>query len=180
MASARFATAAEVLARYGGASMTTPRVEALLDDASALIRRACNGQILSAFTGRQEEFAADDWNRILFLTQRPVTAVSEVTIDGVAFTDYEWSRWGTLERNDEGAWDEGPIGVTYDGGYAADSDEAAYLKELAIEMVLRAITGDGAPTFDVAAPEAVGWTPHIALRPEERSELTDFGAVPVG
>ena len=180
---ARFATATELATFLGhpGFSPAT-RAEQVLDLASALIRRTCNGQVLEQVSGAQEEFDGEDDLYTIFLTQRPVTAVSSVTVDAVAFTAFEWSRIGTIVKTDDSAWSEGPIVVTYDHGYAAASDELIAVKSICLEASARAITKETADagTFGEGFEEARGWAPHLFLTDEERDRLVDFGAVPVG
>lgn len=179
---ARFATAAELTTFLGGTVVNTPRAEQVLDLASALIRRTCNGQVLEEVSGAQEEFDGEDDLFSIFLTQRPVTAVSSVTVDAVAFSGFEWSRWGTVVKADDTAWSEGPILVTYDHGYPAASDELLAVKSICLEATARAVTKETSEfgTFGEDIPEARGWTPHLFLTLEERERLQDFGAVPVG
>ena len=180
---ASFATTAELQTFLGGTGLNTTRAQAMLDHASALIRLACDAQDLEEVAGRQEEFAADDTVLTLFLSERPVTAVSGLTIDAVAFTDFEWSRWGTITRTDAGAWSTGPIIITYDSGYATTDPEWEAIKGICLEVATRAYTNErtGLETFNAAGvPEAVGWTPHLFLTEEERRVLLDFGAVGVG
>ena len=136
---ADFATVAE-LETFMGTVGLGARGTAMLGYASAQIRRFCGGQDIEATTGRQEEYAGE-WNRAyIALTQLPVTAVSSITIDAVAFTDF-WANYisGDVFRTDGGYWSEGPIIVTYDSGYASDSDEIAVVKSICLEMVARAL-----------------------------------------
>jgi hypothetical protein len=180
---AAFATPAQLASALGSADYTgtaLTRATELLDYASALIRLACGGQVLEADTGAQEEFAGDDEAHHIFLTQRPVTAVSSLTIDGVAFTDYVWTRWGVITREDEGAWSEGPILVTYDHGYAADSDEIVGLRALCIEVAARAFTNNPGEQFGEEIPEARGFPVQIFLTSSELESLANYGPVPVG
>lgn len=175
---ADFATVAELEAFMGTSGLGT-RGTTMLGYASSQIRRACGGLLLEPFTGRQEEFAASDDDIVLFLSQRPVTAVTAVTINAVAFTGYEWARWGTLVRNDLGVWDTGPILVTYDGGYATTDDEYKAVKAICLEMAARALGGPQ-DTFGADIPELRGAPPLLFLTDEERRQLTDFMPVPVG
>lgn len=179
---ASFATAAELTTFLGGEVVNTTRATQVLELASALIRRTCNGQVLEEVAGAQEEFDGEDDLFTIFLTQRPVTAVSSVTVDAVAFTAFVWTRWGSLTRTDEGAWTEGPVLVTYDHGYAPSADEFLAAKSICLEATARAVTKETSEfgTFGEGIPEARGWTPHLFLTLEEQARLLDFGAVPVG
>jgi hypothetical protein len=178
---AAFATTAE-LTTFLGSDATSARGTMMLDLASALIRRF-TGQILDAFTGRQEEFGPTDLDR-LFLTQRPVTAVTAVVVDGVTLgtDDYVWTRWGTLYDSSAGAWTGDLTLVTYDGGYAPTDPEMIAVKGICLEVAGRAFLHEPASGPENFGPgsEAIGWAPQIVLRPEEQDRLRDFGSVPVG
>lgn len=177
---ADFATVAELETFMGTVGLGT-RGTAMLGHASVLIRRTCGGQALEVVTGRQEEFAGSD-DTTLFLTQRPVTAVSALTIDAVAFSDFEWTRWGTIVRNDEGEWSVGPIVVTYDSGYTSTEVEFLAVKTICLEVAARALGGPtaGLEQYGTEVPELRGAAPGLFLTEEERMRLIDFGAVPVG
>jgi hypothetical protein len=181
---ARFATAAELQTFLGGSGINTTRAEFMLDRASALIRMH-TGQTLDAFTGAQEAFGPTTLDR-LFLTQRPVTAVTSVVVDGSALgaDDFVWTRWGTvyLSGNVAWAWQGDETVVTYDGGYAPGSDEMEAIKTICLEAATRAYTRerDGVDVMGLDVPEAVGWTPHLFLTAEEKGLLAQFGAVAVG
>jgi len=90
--------------------------------AAAYVRRM-SGQRITAVADDEVVFDGNG-NRILFLPQRPVTNVSEVTVDGDVWTvgtDYEWSeRRGTLHAIDRRRWPTGQrnVTVTYSHGYA--------------------------------------------------------------
>ena len=175
---ADFATAAELTSFIGGDAVGT-RGTLMLTLASAAIRRF-TGQTLDQVTGAQEEFGPSDLEA-LFLTERPVTAVTEVEVNAVAITDYVWTRWGTIRYSIDAAWSDGAI-VTYDSGYAPASDEMVAVKSICLEAAARAFTRDpttGSETFG-PQPEAIGWAPQIILTSEEQARLRDFGAVPVG
>lgn len=181
---ADFATAADLATHLGvpaytGASLT--RASAMLAKASALIRLT-TGQDLEQAGGRVEEYAGADGQSAIFLTQRPVTAVSVVTIAAVAFTAYTWKRWGTLERTDGSDWDAGPIVVTYDSGYAVGSDGLEAIMGITCEVAGRALTSSPAEsnTFGPEVPEAVGWVPHLFLTPQEINQLASLGPSEVG
>lgn len=157
------------------------RATEMLDYASALIRRTCGGQVLEQFLGRQEEFAASSETSI-FLSQRPVTDVTEITENAVPFTDFEWDRGGELTRNDGTSWSVGPIVITYDGGYLSTDDEIVVIRGICIEAAARAITKE-APPFETMGEPLVGMAgmpPRLGLTAEEQIRLQDFGPVGVG
>ena len=167
------------------AFMATPnlgaRGTAFLGYASAEIRRY-TGLDLEATTGRQEEWS-ESYRAYLFLTETPVTAVSAVTVDAVAFTHFGWTRWGKLYRLDTAStpwWDTGPIVVTYDSGYAAGSDEMAQVKAICLEMCARALAGPTQDTFGPEIPELRGAAVNLFLTEQEQQRLDSLSAVPVG
>lgn len=174
---ADFATVAELEAFLGTTGLGA-RGTAILGYASAAIR-GFTRQDIEATTGRQEEFAADLGRSILHLTQVPVTAVSAITENAVAFTDFVWSRWGAINRGDWTTWDDGPIVVTYDSGYASTDDEFLTAKTICLEVAARAITGPP-ETFGLEVQETRGVAPGIFLTEEEKRMLEPFALVAVG
>lgn len=175
---ADFATVTELEAFLGTSGLGS-RGTAMLGYASAAIRLYCQ-QDIEAATGRQEEWAGE-WNRYyLEVGQRPITALTSLEIDGVAFTDY-WVNYmsGHIYRNDGLPWSTGPITYTYDSGYAAGSDEMEGVKNICLEVAARALTG--APeTFGLETQELRGSAPAIFLTDEEKRLLDRFSMVGVG
>jgi hypothetical protein len=174
---AAFATVAELEAFLGTTGLGA-RGTAMLDYASAAIR-GYTRQDLDAQTGRQEEFAADGDMYVIEVRERPVTALT-LTIDAVAFTDF-WANYisGDIYRDDGAAWDTGPIVVTYDSGYAANSDEIAGIKSICLEVAARALTGPP-ETFGLEVTESRGIAPAVFLTAEEKTMLDRFTPVGVG
>jgi hypothetical protein len=145
-----------------------------------MIRGECD-QVLSEVLGAQESHGPTTLDRV-FLSQRPVTAVSSVTVDGTLLDDFTWTRWGTLMRSDGGVWLGDLTEVVYDHGYADDSDEMADIKAICIKAAIRALskeTGDFA-TFSEDIVEARGFVPQVFLTNDEKARLRRFGPVPVG
>lgn len=163
-----------------GTSGLGARGTAMLAYASAEIRAFCR-QDLDAVTGRQEEFVGDLGRHILSLTQHPVTAVSAITEDAVAFTDFVWNRWGDIHKTDWSEWDTGPIVVTYDSGYAAADDEMVAIKLVCLEVAARAVAGpQEIGTFGPEVPELRGAAPGIFLTEGEKATLSQHAPVLVG
>jgi len=176
---ADFATVAELEA-YMGTSGLGSRGTAMLGHASALIRGYTH-QDLDVVAGRQEEHAANEVQAFLHTTQIPVTAVTLITINAVAFTDFEWSEWGQIHKNDWTAWDAGPIVVTYDSGWATTTDEFARIKGICLGVAARAMAGPtGLETFGPEAQELRGAAPSLFLTPEDKMQLDAFAQVRVG
>ena len=180
---ADFATVAELEAFMGTSGLGT-RGTALLGYASAEIR-GYTGQDLEETAGRQEEFAAD-YREYLWLSQKPVTAVSAVTIDAVAFADFGWTRWGKvylLNTSSLVYWSTGATVVTYDSGYSASSDEMQQVKEITLEVAARAIggpQGENLGTFGAEIPELRGAPLSVFLTEQEQQRLDRLSGVPVG
>ena len=177
---ADFATVAE-LETFMGTSGLGSRGTAFLGYASAEIRRY-TGQDLEETVGRQETRAAPD-RAIINLTQLPVTAVSSITVDAVAFTEFDWTRWGKVHKTDWSDWDEGPIVITYDSGFDASSDEMTAVKLITLEVATRALGGpqDGAfASYTNEVAELRGSTPAVFLTAQEMSRLDDLQRVMVG
>jgi len=170
-----FATVAE-LELFMGQSSLGSRGTAMLDHASTQIRLYTK-QELSEVAGRQESYAGDAWSVFIALTQTPVTAVSSVTVDGVAITGYTWTRWGLVNKADFSAWDTGPIVVTYDSGWPAASDEMAGIKAICLEVAARAMAGAPEGTFGLEVQELRGPAPAVFLTTEEKAFLDRFGTV---
>lgn len=176
---ADFATVAELEVFMGtGTGSLGARGTAMLGYASSAIRLE-TAQDLEVTTGRQESYAGDAWRDTITLTQRPVTAVSAITINLVAFTDFTWSRSGKLDKNDGTAWDTGPILVTYDSGYAPTSDEMIGIKTITLEVAARAMGGNP-DTFGMEVQELRGPAPAIFLTDEEKRFLGQFAGVALG
>ena len=165
---ASFATLAEFTTRTGW--WWTPHVAARCWPMPRAIIRRYTGQDLEETAGRQEEHAGGMGRYQIQLTQVPVTAVSAITEDAVAFTEFQWTRWGKINRTAWTTWDDGPIVITYDSGYAAASDEIAAVKGITVEMVARALGGTQ-DTFGIDAPELRGAPYQLFLTQQETMQL---------
>lgn len=171
---ADFATVAE-LETFLGTTGLGSRGTAMLTHASNAIRLYTKMD-LEERLGRQESYAGDAWRTYIPLTQLPVNAVSAITVDGVAFTTFEWTRWGLVNKVDYSAWDTGPILVTYDSGYSTTSTEYSGIKTTCLEVAARALTGNP-DTFGLEDVELRGPAPAVFLTLEEKSFLDRFGTV---
>lgn len=180
---ADFATVAELETFMGNPSGALgARGTAMLSYASSAIRSYTH-QDLDAVTGRQEEHAGDLGRHILTTTQAPVTAIT-ITVDAVAFTDFIWDEWGQdIHKTDWSSWDEGPIRITYDSGWASGSDEMAEIKTICLEVAARALGGNQAGSFETfgsEVPELRGAAPTIFLTQQEERKLDKFIPTTVG
>jgi hypothetical protein len=138
-----FATATEVCE---WSNMAVPndlsRLQSLAASASAIIRAHCY-QTLSVVAGDVVTLYPTV-SSFLSLPERPVTAVTQVLVNGVATTSYyivpRGIRSGTLQAPGV-AWTSGAT-VTYTHGYPETSDAFKAIKAVCIEMVKRAYTAD--------------------------------------
>jgi hypothetical protein len=177
-----FATASELEVYSGGAIADTTRANALLGYATAVIQRF-TGQILeSGMTTATFQLPGD---RVLILPQRPVRAVTTVTVDGTAITDYVWERIGTLLRDRyRRPWAfSTSVVVAYDFGYLSAEPEYQALKAICLDVAVRAWALAKEPRFDEigqSVSEAAGFAPESFLSVGEQRLLFDLGSVVVG
>lgn len=158
------------------------RLQSLVQTASSIIRAHCS-QTLSLVTG--DVFVAyPTASSLLTLPERPVTAVSQVLVDGVATTAFyivpRGIRSGTLAAPGT-AWDRGAT-VTYTHGYAESSDAFNTFKSICIEMTKRAYTMDerGQAVFQGGIPaETIGFPTSVFLTQDNREALRPFLRGPV-
>lgn len=112
----------------------------LINQASADIESRCN-RTLTRETRTAEAYTGDGGKK-LYLDLYPVTAVSSVTLDGVAVTDYILTgKSGLLTR--EAGWTRGlAITVTYTGGYQLEAvtGPPATARDLPFDLEGAAIT----------------------------------------
>lgn len=156
-----FATEAE-LETYLGASVTTDQATLLLNIATGLIQNE-TGQTLSAVAGDEIELRGN-WTDRLWLPQRPVTAVSAITVDGIAAPagDYTWTPDGCVTidcesqiinaGNRRGYWG-GPgiiVAVTYSHGFTVIPDD---IKGVCLALAARI---QSAPNGGAVASESLG------------------------
>lgn len=168
------ATQADVEARLGrtlAAGAETSKVEALLADASAAIR-SYTGQTLTAVSGDVLTVDAP-LSGELTLPERPVTAVTSITLDGVTLTGWSWNA-ATLVTL-PGGWStqssvaypgRGVLQITYSHGYGSVPPDVT---AVCCSMVLRAMEaptglrsqsiGEWSETYaDDGSPGVVGFT----------------------
>lgn len=96
-----------------------------LEGASAVVR----GYARQTFTAVTETVTLPGtWDTVLLLPQRPVTAVTSISIDdtAVTMTDVDWRRDGTMQGV---AWggDLATVTVNYSHGYTAVPDDVRHV-----------------------------------------------------
>lgn len=153
-----WASSEELRIHLGLSSIDAVRADQLLGEAENAVKAEARQSI--------DEVAADVvelagvWARTLKLPERPVTAVTAVTlVDAVGIsrtiTEYVWSRRGNLRRTDGGYWGgpDATVTVTYSHGYATPPRE---LNTLAVNLAARAwvnparVRQEGVGTYQVS------------------------------
>jgi len=156
------------------------RIQAHLEMASSIIRAYCD-QVLSAVVN-DVVTVYPTVSTFLSLPERPVTAVSQVMVDGVATTDYYLTPRGIRSGSvaaPGSAWIKGAT-VTYSHGYGETVSEFGVLRTICIEAAARAIQGPTeGPEFGGVAPETIGWATQIFLTQGEMAVLSSFRRGPV-
>lgn len=183
-----FATATEV-AEFSGINVPSDlaRLQAHLEYASALIRQHM-GMTLHAVTN--DVVTLEPTTRgTLVLPEWPVTAVSQVLVEGVplAGTDYTFTRSGLLHRWHTfptllKPWDDGAT-VTYSHGFAESDREFTVIKTICMDAALRAFTlneGSSATALGPTVMESAGFAPTVFLTEGERWTLSNLESVGVG
>jgi hypothetical protein len=167
----------------GDGAPTNARATSMVNYASAIIRQH-TGQTLSAVTGDAVIFGVSG-RIVLTLPEKPVTAVTEVLVDDVAITDFVWTRSGDLYKL---SWDTlwtftDHVQVTYDHGFASDSEEMEMVKAICLQVAARAISMNKRSEFEQyggSASEASGFAPEAILYKPERDLLDSLGKMVVG
>jgi hypothetical protein len=176
-----FATATE-LCEFTGMPIPDDlsRLQSQLQMASAIMRAHCH-QTLSPVVG-DVVTVYPTVSTFLSLPERPVTAVSQVLVDGVATTDYyivpRGIRSGSVATPGS-AWTRGAT-VTYSHGYAETTDTYALLRQMCIEMVDRAVRSPEAPSSFEPSEETIGWRSRLFLDEQQKMQLKDLKAVRIG
>jgi hypothetical protein len=182
-----FATAQE-LAQLLGIAVPDDlaRMQMYLELASAEIRGS-SGQVLSEVTGDVVVFEPT-WSQTIYLPERPVTAVTSVTVKAVATTDYRLVDERKIVRGSDPnvlsslTWQYGAT-VTYTHGYAETTESYKTIKVICLDAAARAYApnASGSPeVLNSIALESVGYAPAVFLTASEKMQLDSFGPVAVG
>jgi hypothetical protein len=178
-----FATATELASLTGMLPQDDlSREQLLIELASATIRAFCK-QTLSAVTG-DVVTVYPTASTFLSLPERPVTAVSQVLVDGVATTDYyvvpRGIRSGTV-ASPGSAWTRGAT-VTYSHGYAETSEEFRTIKSICLSMASAAFTmnrDSASMAMGNEVMETAGYGPKVFLTQGDKETLRRFKPGPV-
>jgi len=173
-----FATAEEYFELIGQSKPNDlARIQSLLEMASSMMRAECH-QTLSVVVG-DVAVVYPTVSTFLSLPERPVTAVSQVLVDGVATTDYyvipRGIRSGTM-ASPGSAWIKGAT-VTYSHGYAETTDTFALLRMICMEVVDRALRSPEAPSSFEPSEETIGWRARLFLDEQQKMYLKNLGRV---
>lgn len=156
------------------------RMQSHLELSSAVIRRFC-GQTLS--TVALDVVVLEPIERdTLVLPERPVTAVSGVVVLSVPNTNFRFTRAGLVIEKSGLFWSDGAT-VTYDHGYAEETEEYKAIKAICLESASRAFTlneRSASEALGDTVMESAGFSPEVFLTPGEKMLLADFGKVAVG
>jgi hypothetical protein len=155
------------------------RLQALLQMASATMRAYCD-QTLSIVVD-DEITLYPTASTFLSLPERPVTAVSEVLVGGVATTDFyivpRGIRSGTV-ASPGSAWTSGAT-VTYSHGYAETETEFSVFRAICIEAAAIAFSMNERSAQGGFLTEAVGYAPQVFLTEAHKQTLRPFMRGPV-
>jgi hypothetical protein len=116
------------LASYLQRDLDTSSATLAKESAQGIVRAYCNQEITTATnTSVKLPIDVESWSYVVYLPQRPVVAVSSVTVNGVTYvdgTDYAWNGFSPyirLRKVDEAAaaFEDEPVAVvTYTSGYS--------------------------------------------------------------
>jgi len=140
-----FTTTAQVEAVVGSGTYLTALIEQRILSVSAMMETYCGRRFRTAtFSTSAPEQVQGNGRTVLLLNRYPITAVSQVTIDGTAVTDYSQSadfdaagllyrvtRWpasaptyGDITEDVDGNFLAYNISVAYTGGYVLPNDSS--------------------------------------------------------
>jgi hypothetical protein len=182
-----FATAGELSQLIGNTEPTDlARMQWFLNLASAMIR-GYTEQELSTVTGDVVVFEPT-WSQTLYLPERPVTAVTTVTVKAVATTEYRVVDERKIVRGLDPnvltslTWQYGAT-VTYNHGYDESTEAYKRLKTICLEAASRAYTlneRSASEAMGSTLMESAGYAPEVFLTMGEKMELDQFRPVAVG
>lgn len=182
-----FATAGELAQLIGqNEPSDLSRMQMFLELASAEIR-GYTEQMLSQVTDEVVVFEPT-WSQTLYLPERPVTAVTLVTVKAVATTDYRLVDERKIVRGSDPNvltsldWSFGAT-VTYSHGYAETTEPYKSVKKICLEAASNAYTLNErgqSEALGATVMESAGYAPAIFLTPSQQRRLDQFKPVAVG
>jgi hypothetical protein len=195
MAAPPLATAAELRTYLDleAGELTDARAELILAGVSGLVRDWCN-QLLTSVDDDVVHLSGKGATTLL-LPETPVVAVTSVAEDpagentALAGPDddspvYEWDDDGILTRIDGGVWRRRArwYVVTYDHGFADDSDELERIKQVVLRVAARAVVNPEGLTQEGAEGYSASYgadTSRLAsLSPADRADLARYRVDP--
>jgi hypothetical protein len=183
---------AQDLAQLIGQALPTDlaRMQMFLELASAAVR-GYTGQELTTVTGDVVVFEPT-WSQTLYLPERPVTAVTSVTVKAVSTTNYRLVDESRLIRGSDPnvatseSWNYGAT-VTYTHGWAEGTEQYKTIKTICLESAARAYTMNERGQSEVLGGtsgatvlESAGYAPEVFLTPYEKMRLDWFRPVAIG
>jgi hypothetical protein len=182
-----FATAGELSQLIGNTEPTDlARMQFFLNLASAMIR-GYTDQELSTVVGEVVVFEPT-WSQTLYLPERPVTAVTALTVKAVSDTNWRLVDERKLIRGSDPNvstslnWSYGAT-VTYNHGYDESTEAYERLKTICLEAASRAYTlneRSASEALGSTLMESAGYAPEVFLTMGEKMELDQFRPVAVG
>lgn len=182
-----FATAAELSQFIGNPEPSDlSRMQFFIELASAEIR-SYTDQVLSQVADEVMVFEPT-WSQTLYLAERPVTAVSSVTVKAVTDTNWRLVDERKLIRGSDpnvltsADWSSGAT-VTYSHGYAETTEAYKTIRKICLEAASNAYTlnqGGASEALGSTVMESAGYAPAIFLTPSQRMDLDWFKPVAVG
>jgi len=173
---------AEEFGELTGLVTDRSRVQRWLGAASDLIR-GYTGQTLSKVVGEVEVLEKIE-SDVLLLSERPVTAISTVVVNGTTLgpTEYAFTSWGKLTRVSGATWSLGAT-VTYTHGYVETDWEWGVLRGVCMDVAARGISlneRSASEALGSTLMESAGFSPEVFLTEGEKARLALFGPVMVG
>jgi len=182
-----FATAAELSQLIGqNEPADLARMQMFIELASAEIR-GYTDQELSQVTVDVVVFEPT-WSQTLYLPERPVTAVTSLTVKAVTDTNWRLLDERKLVRGSDpnvltsADWSYGAT-VTYTHGYAETTEAYKSIKKICLEAASNAYTlnqNGASEAMGATVMESAGYAPAIFLTPSQRMRLDWFKPVAVG
>lgn len=156
---------------------------ALIHEASAAIARHCR-RVFGSESLQQNFYLEGGRPDALTLARRPVSTITEITIDGAALDEADYllaADTGMIYRLSAGApicWSGSLIEVAFDAGYALLEELPFDIEQACIEMVRLAYFASGARARDpllmaVSVPDVASETYQIGQRLDMQGGLPD-------
>lgn len=173
---------AEEFSELTGLQADRARIQAHLSAASDLVR-GYTGQTISRVLAEVEVLEKTDSDRLL-LSERPVTAISTLVVNGVTqgSTTYTVTRWGLVVRVSGQPWNLGAT-VTYDHGLLETDWEWGVVRSVTMDVAARSLSlneRSASEAMGSSLMETAGYSPETFLTEGEKARLSIFGPEMLG